>query len=80
VRTADGKRQTGVLTHVDQDSITLQPRTRVPEPPQRIRFGELDQLEPKQNGSSVAKAVAIGAAVGAGTFLGILMLLAASWD
>jgi uncharacterized protein (DUF2062 family) len=52
----------------------------VPEPPQRIRFGELDQLEPKQNGSSVAKAVAIGAAVGAGTFLGILMLLAASWD
>ena len=78
VRTLDGKRQTGVLTLVDEGSITIEPRTRVPEPARRVRFAQLDQLELKQNGSSVAKAVAVGAAVGAGTFLGILMLVAAT--
>ena len=44
------------------------------------RVDQLVQLELKQDGSSLAKAVAIGAAVGAGTFLGILLILAASWD
>lgn len=79
VRTSDGKRQTGVLTGVDQDSITLQPKTRVPEPPRRVRFGQLEQLELK-GGSSAAKAVAIGVAAGVGTFFGILLLIAANWD
>jgi hypothetical protein len=78
VRTTDGMRHTAVLAMVDQDGITLEPRTRVPEPPRRIPFDHLVQLELKQNGSSVWKAVAIGAGVGAGAFLGILMILAAS--
>ena len=77
VRTSDGKRQTAVLARVDQDSITLQPRTRIPEPPRRIPFDQLEQLELKQNGSSVAKAVAIGVATGAGTFFGIMMVMLA---
>lgn len=80
VRTSDGKRQTAVLTLVDQDSITVQAKTRVPEPPRRIRFDQLDQLELKENGSGVAKAVAIGIASGVGTFFGILLLIAANWD
>ena len=80
VRTADGRRETGVLTLVDQESITIETRTRVPEPPRRIRFAQLDQLQLKTKGSSVGKAVAVGAAVGAGTFFGILMVIAASLD
>ena len=80
VRTSDGKRETGVLTLVDQESITIETRTRVPEPARRIRFAQLDQLQLKTKGSSVAKAVAVGAAVGAGTFFGILMVIAASFD
>ncbi len=80
VRTSDGERRTAVLAVVDREGITLEPKTRVPEPPVRVSFDRLEQLELKQNGSSMAKAVAIGAAVGAGTFLGILALLAASWD
>ena len=80
VRTADGKRETGVLTLVDEESITIETRTRLPEPPRRIRFAQLDQLQLKTKGSSVAKAVAVGAAVGAGTFFGILMVIAASFD
>ena len=77
-RTSDGRRQSGVLTLVERDSITIELRTRVPEPPRRIRLSELEQLELKQNGSSMAKAVAVGAAVGAGTFFGILLLFAAA--
>ena len=81
VRTSDGQRVTAVLAIVDEDSITLEPKTRIPEPPRRIPFDQLSQLELKQNGSSVAKSVAVGAAVGAGTFFGVLlMLMATAWD
>jgi hypothetical protein len=80
VRTTDGKRTTAVLAIVDDTGITLEQKTRIPEPPRHVPYDQLDQLELKQNGSSVGKAVAIGAAVGVGTFLGILAILAASWD
>jgi hypothetical protein len=81
VRTSDGRRVTAVLAIVDEESITLESRTRIPELPRRIPFDQLSQLELKQNGSSVAKSVAVGAAVGAGTFFGVLLILMASaWD
>ncbi len=80
VRTADGKRQTAVLAIVDQDGVTLEPRTRIPEPARRIRYQDIEQLTLKKNGGSVAKAVAIGAGIGAGTFMGLLAILAANWD
>ena len=80
VRTTDGKRQTAVLAVVDKDGITLEPKTRLPEPPRRVPFDQLQQLELKENGASVGKAIAIGAAIGAGTFFGILLIFAAAWD
>jgi hypothetical protein len=81
VRTSDGRRLTAVLAIVDEESITVEPKTRIPEPPRRIPFDQLSQLELKQNGSSVAKSVAVGAAVGAGTFFGVLLvLMATAWD
>lgn len=80
VRTADGKRQTAVLAIVDQEGVTLEPRTRVPEPARRIRYQDIEQLTLKKNGGNVAKAVAIGAGVGAGTFLGLLAILFSNWD
>jgi hypothetical protein len=80
VRTTDGKRHTAVLTIVDEDGITVELKSRIPEPARRISFDQIQQLQLKTNGSSVAKAVAIGSAIGAGTFLGLLALLAANWD
>ena len=50
------------------------------EPPLRIAFSQLDQLQLKENGSGVAKAIGIGIAVGAGAFFGIALLLAAAMD
>jgi hypothetical protein len=80
VRTSDGKRLTAVLAVVDEESIILEARTRIPEPPRRIPFDQLEQLELQQKGSSVGKSIAAGAAVGAGTFLGVLLILAAVLD
>jgi hypothetical protein len=80
VRTSSGNRFTGVILTLDGTGIVVNPRTRVPEPARRVAFDEIAQLELAGNESNLAKAVAIGAGVGAGTFLGLLMLLAAAWD
>ena len=80
VRTTDGQRQTAVLALVDHDGITIELRSRIPEPARRIRYDEIQQLELKTNGPSMVKAAAIGAAIGAGAFVGLLALLAANWD
>ena len=81
LRTTDGKRHTAILTVVDRDGITLESRSRVPEPARRVTYDQIRQLELKtSNGASMAKAAAVGAAIGAGTFVGLLAMLAASWD
>jgi hypothetical protein len=81
LRTTDGKRHTAILTVVDRDGITLESRSRIPEPARRVAYDQIRQLELKTaNGASMAKAAAVGAAIGAGTFVGLLGLLAASWD
>lgn len=80
VRTTDGKRHTGVLALVDRDGITMELKSRIPEPARWMSYDQIQQLELKTNGSSIAKAAAIGAAIGAGTFVGLLVMLASSWD
>ena len=81
IRTTDGRRHTAVLSLVDRDGITVEMKTRVPEPARRFAYDQIQQLEPKStNGPGMAKAAAVGAAIGAGTFLTILALFAAAWD
>jgi hypothetical protein len=80
IRTTDGKRMTAVLAIVDNAGITVEPKTRVPESPQVIPFNQLAQVELKDHGSSVAKAIAIGAGIGGATFLGLLLWALSAWD
>ena len=80
VGTTGGERLTAVLMTVDDAGITVKPKTRIPEPARRGPFDRLAQLEPAQEGSNIAKAAAIGGAVGAGVFLGLLMLVFANVD
>jgi hypothetical protein len=80
VRTTDGKRMTAVLAIVDDSGITLEPKTRIPERPMHVPYEKLDQISLKENGGSVGKAVGIGLAVGAGSFLGLIAILASAWD
>jgi hypothetical protein len=80
VRTTDGERMTAVLAIVDDSGITLEPKTRIPERPRHVPFEKLDQITLKEDGNSVAKAVGIGLAVGVGSFLGLVAILASAWD
>jgi hypothetical protein len=80
VRTTDGERRTAVLMRVDDTGITVKPKTRIPEPVQQVPFDHLTQLELARADSNIAKAAAIGGAVGAGVFLGLLTLLFANVD
>ena len=80
VRTTDGQRITAVLAIVDDSGITLEPKTRIPERPRHVPYEKLDQIVLKENGNSIAKAVGIGMAVGVGSFLGLVAILASAWD
>lgn len=67
---------------VEGDAVRVQKRTRIPEPPIAIPLADLTLLALDQGngGNSVARAVLIGAATGAGFFLSLLLIAAASWD
>jgi hypothetical protein len=80
VRTNDGKRTTAVLAIVDDNGITIAPKTRRPEPPRHIPFDQLAQIEIKQGGMSAGKAAAIGVATGAGVFFAILAIVFSGLD
>ena len=81
VRTTSGDRVTGTLLVVSDESLTVSPRTRVPEPTREIRFDDVRQMDVvTSHGADLAKAAAVGAGVGAGVFFGLLLALAATWD
>ena len=80
IGTTDGERVTAVLMIVDDTGITVKPRTRIPEPARQVPFDRLVKLELAGEGASVARAAAVGGGVGAGVFLGLLMLLFAGLD
>lgn len=69
----------GTLMRASAQTITVQANTRVPEAPLDIPLGEVTRVA-LEHGTSTAKAVGIGVAVGVGTFFGILAILAASFD
>jgi hypothetical protein len=71
---------TAVLMIVDDAGLTVKPRTRIPEPARQIPFDRLALLELARDNSNIGKAAAIGGAVGAGAFLGLMMLLFATVD
>ena len=81
VRTASGQRVKAALLQVTDDAITIQPKTRRSVPPQRVAFADIQSLEVQRNGGlGVGKAVALGAAVGAGAFFALLALAVAAFD
>ena len=81
VRLQNGQHFRATLIEARPDALLLQPRTRRPVPVQPMAYEAIASLERHENrGGGVGKAIAIGAAVGAGTFLAILAILAASID
>lgn len=74
----DGRTVRGTLLKVSADTVTVQPRTRLPEPPVDIRLSSVLRVQPETgNGRSIGKAIGAGAAAGAGAALGVFLLLLA---
>ena len=68
----------GTLVKRTDDALTLQLRTRVPEPLVQIKYADLVSIEPEvRSNGSTGRAIAIGTAIGVGAAVGTLMILAA---
>lgn len=78
---AGGATVRGTLMKSTAQSVIIQPRTRIPEPPLEIALTDIVSVTPESTGgSSVAKMIGIAAATGAGAALGMLMILAAIYS
>lgn len=80
VHMLDGRRERGTLMDATADRIVIQPRTRIPEPPREIPIDRVLGVEIENGNGSLARAIGIGIAAGAGTFLGVFLLLAAIYS
>ena len=78
VRLDDGQRMRATLVGIRDDAVLLQPRTRVTVPVQAVSYDKIVRMEPRRPGHSTGKAIAIGAATGAGVFFGVMALLVAA--
>jgi hypothetical protein len=81
VRLADGTRFRATLIRVDDAALLLQPKTRVAVPVQAVPYEAIASLEkPRQGGIGAAKAIAIGAGVGAAAFWAMLAIALTIWS
>lgn len=80
VQLNDGRRVRATLVGVGEETVLLQPKTRIAVPVQAVRYEEIARMEPRKAGNGTGKAVAIGVATGVGTFFGIMALLFAAAD
>jgi hypothetical protein len=77
VRLEDGQRMRATLVGVREDAVLLQPKTRITVPVQAVPYDKIVRMEPRKRGHSAGKALAIGAATGAGVFFGVMAVLVA---
>ena len=74
VQTTDGRRISGTLMRVDSTALLVKQNTRYPEPATSVAFADVAKIERhKEGGFNVAKAIAIGAATGAGAMLTLII-------
>jgi hypothetical protein len=77
VSLSDGTVIHGTLIKADSDPIAVQRRTRIPEAPLQLPLKGVRAVELEKSGGEAGRAIAIGAAAGAGAALGVLLVLAA---
>lgn len=70
----------GTLMRASGQAIIVQANTRIPEAPLEIPLSDVTRVALEGSGTSTARTVGIGIAAGVGTFLGILAILAASFN
>ncbi|HWI20246.1 MAG TPA: hypothetical protein VNT81_20975 [Vicinamibacterales bacterium] len=75
VQRLNGERVTGTLMRVDGDIVLIKRDTRRPEMAVTIPFDDIGRIERSKEGGGVniAKAIAIGAAAGAGAIVTLIL-------
>jgi hypothetical protein len=71
----DGRRFKAVLFGVADDGVLVKPATRVPVPSLRVAYDELDRIEREEGRLNFARYAGIGAAIGGGALLMLLLSL-----
>ena len=74
VQTFEGRRVTGTLMQVDQTGVAIKKNTRLPEAAVVVPYDAITNIERDHGGMNWAKALGIGAAVGAGAILTIFVI------
>jgi len=82
VQTVDGERWSATLLSADPQRVVLQPRGRLTEPARAIPIASLQLIEPDghSGNNQLLKAVAVGVATGAATFVTMLLIAFATLD
>ena len=82
VQTVDGGRWSATLLSADHQRVVLQPRGRLTEPARAIPIASLQLIEPEAHSGNnqLLKAVAVGVATGAATFVTMLLIVFATID
>jgi hypothetical protein len=76
VSRSNGHSIRGTLMKASDQSLFIQPRTRIPEPAMEIPFNDVLELTPEHHGGhSVARAIGAGAAAGAAATLAIILIM-----
>jgi hypothetical protein len=76
VEVAHGRTLRGTLLQATDAALTVQRNTRIPEPPVTVPMRDVQRVTIDAPASS-SRGMALGAAVGAGTAVGLLWLIAA---
>jgi hypothetical protein len=73
-----GRSLRGTMLKATDQSLIIQPRTRVPEPAVEVSMHDVARVTlDAQNGTNLGKAIGIGAAAGAGAALGVFLIILA---
>ena len=75
----NGDTVTGTLMKATAESIVVQRRTRIPEPPETIPLDQIAGITPQAANGGVGKAIGIGAAAGAAAALGVFLIIIAAY-
>jgi|SRR5688500_5350177 len=71
----------GTLMKATDQSLFIQPKTRIPEPSVEVPLSDVLRVTPEApNGGNLAKAIGIGAAAGAGAALGVFFIILAVFN
>ena len=82
IQTIDGERFTATLLEARDTDLVVKPKTRIPEPVRQLAYDRLATLDlaTTTTGANVLKTAAIGAGIGAGVFMGLLLWAASHWN